>query len=511
MAKKFAIALALIMALAIAWDSHAKTPVEQFVQRAEGGWIGQYAKRDDSVKKLLSSSEGWTRFRDMDLFESIRFFSSSTDPASRVGAARSYLELAEAFDALDGFFMDVETQYLDEMGMEAASGQRARLGFCFIRRGKLSRAKEVFGTDAPKDRKLHWALGKIAMAAASGQKIDPRDELKRLGESASKDNKAFVRVFAYTLGIDLPLKDTGYYGQALTAIKSGDLFSSMVALQMLDNAGNAAEPGADIYLYYLLREVFAKMAVEAVKTLDGAEAAYLLGQAKLLLGDADGAAEAFARARQGTENPAAALAARMLGPELDRAEAKGLAAVYEGLALSSAKKNDLAAKAWQEIVSGQPGGDYVKARLAAVAAEAGIAGVVKDPSAAASDALSGANELGARASKMQGAEMASRLLDARAARVARDAAAVARKAGKQKEALDVLSQAHVKRQGNKPSFINPPSFFVDLARAYSENGEFAPAVEILFELSNQYSSSRTAYESLKRLYASTTGGGAPPR
>lgn len=511
MAKKIAFALALILALAVPGGSLARTPVEQFVRKAEGGWVGQYAKRDESVRKLLSSSEGWTRFRDMDLFESIRFFSSSTDPASRIGAARSYLELAETFDALDGFFLDIETQYLDEMGMSATSGQRARLGFCFIRRGKLSRAKEIFGTEPPKDGKFHWALGKLAMAAASGSKTDPKDELKRLGDSASRENRALVKVYAYAHGVDLQLKDTGYYGQALTAMKSGDLFSSMVALQMLDNAGNSAEPGPDLYLYYLLREVFAKMAVEAVKTLDGVEAAHLLGQAKLLLGDNEGAAESFAKARMGSENPSASLAARLLGPELDGTEARGLSAVYEGLALQRAKKTELAAKAWQEVAAGQPGGDYALLRLAAVVSEAGVAGVVRDSSAAAADAVSGANELGARASKMQGAEMATRLIDARIARVARDSAAVARKAGRQRDALDVLAQAHVKRQGNRPSFVNPPSFFVDLARAYAENGEFAPAVEILFELSNQYSSSRTAYESLKRLYASTTGGEAPPR
>lgn len=489
----------------------AATATDGLAQRVEDGWVGRYSRRDDDIKKMISSSEGWMKFRDMDLFESIRFFSSSTDAASRIGAARSHLELAEAFDALDGFFLDVETQYLDEIGMAATQGQRARLGFCFIRRGKINRAKEVFGVEPVKDRKLHWALGRMAMSLASGQKADPREELKKLADGASKDNKAFIKVFAFANGIDVPLKDAGYYGQALAAMKDGDLFGSMVALQMLDNAGNAGEPGADIYLYYLLRQVFARMAVEAVRGIDGVEAAYLLGQAKLYLGEYDEAAAAFEKAGSGRENPAASVAARLFGPEVDGGEVRGLADVYAGLARYRQKKNEEAAKLWKDAAQKSASSDFILARLAAVTAEAGVAGVGMNPDKVSASALLSANDLGNRAAKMKGGDMAVKLIDARVGRVARDAAAVARKSGRQKDALDALMQAHVKRQGNKPSFFNTPSFFVDLARAYAENGEFAPAVEILFELSNQYSSSRMAYESLKRLYASTTGGEAPPR
>ena len=50
-----------------------------------------------------------------------------------------------------------------------------------------------------------------------------------------------------------------------------------------------------------------------------------------------------------------------------------------------------------------------------------------------------------------------------------------------------------------------------LAWSYADTGQYAPAVAILFELSQAHPSMRLAYESLKRLYASRSGGEAPPR
>lgn len=507
--------LAVLLVLAIGFlavperGAFAAPSSEKALSSLEKDWMGRFGRRDESLRRLIGSGEGWPMFRDMDLFEAVRFFTMATDPASRMGAARSYIELAQTFEALDGFFLDVETQYLDDIGTGASPAQKARLGFCYLRRGKIANAKEIFSAAPPKDAKFAWSVGRLALKVAAREKGDHKEELKKLAESATKEGKAFIRVAAFMWGFEIPLKDTGYYGQSLTALSSGDLFGSMVALQLIENPGMTG-PGPDLYLYALLKQVFGKMAVEALKGVDGSEAALLTGRAKLLLGDWDGAAVEFASARTEKSNPALADSARLFGAELDLAEAQEVAAVYEGVAKHRANKPEEALKLWQGALKAGIG-PYAISRLAAEQASAGMTAPLQDTYKASLEALAQLKELNAKGAKMEGAETLSRLLDARGARLSRDSAIAARSQGRMKEALDLLDQAHVKRQGNRPSFVNPPSFLVDLSRAYAESGEFAPAVEILFQLSNQYSSTRMAYESLKRLYASTTGGEAPPR
>jgi hypothetical protein len=83
--------------------------------------------------------------------------------------------------------------------------------------------------------------------------------------------------------------------------------------------------------------------------------------------------------------------------------------------------------------------------------------------------------------------------------------------GEDPRARDVLEQAHRKSSGYRPDFVNQPGFLVDLARGRERVGEYAPAVAVLFELAADDPSVRIAYESLKRLYASHTGGEVPPR
>ncbi len=451
-------------------------------------------------------------YRDMDLFESIRYFTMGADQASRMAAARSYMELASTFDGLDTFFLDVESQFLDDLGLGASGGQRARLAFCYLRRGKFSKAKEILAAEPPKDAKFYWALGRLALQFASADKAPDKAELKKLQDAATKDQKVFLRVVSYTLGRDLQIKDTGYYGQALQSLASGDLFGGMVSLQMVDRPSSDNEPGPDLYLYHFMKQIFARMAIEALKGVDGTDAALLMGRAKLLIGDAEGAEKTLSKARNVRATPqAVADSARLYGPEIDALEAVNLAAVYDGLALQKLKKPAEAEKVWQTAINTGLG-PYEKARLAAEELKAGLkTGPLGDPAGIAAASLAEVEELEKLSSRLTGADVIHRLLDARYARAAMDSAAIARAQGRMKDALENLDKAHMKRQGYKPTYVNPPSFLVELSRAYAETGEFAPSVEILFELSNQMSTCRVAYESLKRLYASTTGGEAPPR
>lgn len=480
-------------------------------RRLKEGWIGRYAQKDESIRKVIGANEGWAKFREMDLYEAIRFFSMVTDQASRIGAARSYVELAKSYGALEDFFVDIETQYLDELGMQATAGQRARLGFCHLLRGKTQKAKEIFSAESPKDRRFHWSVGRLGVAHESGQKVDMESELKKLAESASKEQRTFLKVAAHAWGHDIPVKDTAYYGQSIQAMKDGDLFGALVALQMMDNPGNHGEPGPELYLYALLRQVFSKMAVESVKGMEGIDAYFVSGQAKLLLGDYEGAAADFALASKALENPSTVVATRVFGAEIDEAEMVGLARVNEGLAKFKAGKVEEAKRVWIEFAATPNAGRFELSRLAAAVADAKVGILPEVVAKMPGEAVGEVATLTASALRLPGGDTAAKLLDTRGARIARDAALVARTGQRYGEALDVLDQAHIKRQGNRPSFANPPTFMVDLARAYAETGEFAPAVEILFELSRQYPSSRMAYESLKRLYASTTGGEAPPR
>lgn len=488
----------------------AEPQAGSYVSRVENGWIGRFAGKDESIRKFLGDGEAWAKYRDMELFEAIRFFTMEDDPAHRVATARSCLELACTFENLDSFFLDVETQYLDDLGMSATPGQKARLGLCQLRKGKPEKAKEIFNGQTPRNAKFFWALGKAGIKALSGGNGLGKDELKSLSDMATKETRALLRVAAYSWGRDLQLADTGYYGQALQALSGGDLFGGMVALQMVERPASADDPGPDLYLYYLLKHVFARMAADAVKGIELSEAAIIRGKALMILGDFEAAEKAFASAKTLKTEGDVTDALLLYGSEVDVKEARNVALIYQGLALVKAKKAEEGKKLWAEAAA-SGSGSFEKALLAAEQAREGIAAPLADPGKETLAALSEQTELQKLALKMKGGETARKLLEARTTKLALSAAAVARASGRTRDALNLIDSAHAKKQGYKPSFVNPPSFLVDLSRAYAETGEFAPAVEIMFELSNQFSSSRAAYESLKRLYASTTGGEAPPR
>ncbi|MBE0617607.1 MAG: hypothetical protein IH608_06750, partial [Proteobacteria bacterium] len=117
------------------------------VERTAQGWMGRYSRRDAGLAALLAGQPGWARYRDMALFDALQFFAGSEKPGDRLGAARSYLSLADLFATLDGLFLEVEAAYLEGLGAGAGSAQRARRAYVRLRLRDLPGARAEF--DAP--------------------------------------------------------------------------------------------------------------------------------------------------------------------------------------------------------------------------------------------------------------------------------------------------------------------------------------------------------------------------
>jgi tetratricopeptide (TPR) repeat protein len=277
---------------------------------------------------------------------------------------------------------------------------------------------------------------------------------------------------------------------------------------MLELSGANTEAEPDLFLNFLLKQVFARLAVTSVDGVSGPEAAYLRGQARFLANDTRGGVDAFYNVVGGAPGPEAD-AARIFGAEFDGKETVEIASVLRGYGLFRLGQKAEAEKAWKEALSGGLG-PLATARLAALQADVGTPVPLENPEKAVQSALQSVRDLRTKMAGLEGAEVISALLDARETRIGLDAARVARKAGKFDRALDRLDQVQQKKQGNRANFVNPPSYLVELSRAYADVGQYAPAVEIMFSMSNEFPSSRLVYESLKRLYASKTGGEAPP-
>ncbi len=461
------------------------------------GWMGQYAARDPRLARLLSGQPGWTRLRDMDLFEAVQAFSADQGEEGRVGLGRSYLALAELFDGLDRAFLDAEAAYLAGQPSDAA---RIRLGFVALRQGDLDRADRALGDEAPAGLGYPWVLGRAGLAAARGEDAAARRLLAGAPTPAAAAHRLLGEAAGHLWGLPGPGGGSGPFGQALGGFRRGDLVGGVLALQMVAFRVGTG-PGPDLFLYPLLRQGFAALASAAFP--EGA-APYWAGRAAALAGDVEAALERYRAAAAGkADGPAVWL----FSPVVSTVEAGRLARVMAGAEQVRRGRVAAGVEAWKAVATVRSPGPLVLAALAAVQAEAGLPEPLGDPRVAARSAVAAVRR-GRDAVAAGGDELLPDLYAARAAAVAVWAArALARPGGD----LEVLEVGHRKALGYRPDFVNPPRFLAALAGAYARNGRYASAVAVLFRLAEDYPSARLVYESVKRLYASRSGGGAPPR
>ena len=471
--------------------------------------MARYVGKDERIARLLTDQgEGWLSFREMNLPEAVEAFGRFGGNASRIGIARSYLEMAEASGALDRMLLGVEAAYLGAAGEQTAGRERGRRAFALLRMGNLAGAREEFGKDPPQGQAARWAVGRAALSLAQGDAAGG-PALDAALASGDRDAAALAVLEAHMRNrpVPPPLGRGSAYESAVEALRSGNPVGALKVLEGLNPVGLREDAGPDLYLYALYREAYSGMALDALKGMETVEAKWLAGRALWGRGAFAEAAEAFSAAENGNVSEEAFW---LFGVPINAPELVETAKVWRGAALIRAGRRAEGEAVWKALASGKPGA-LALGELAAFQQELGLAEPLADPGVGAREAVTASQMLRLKALGTENGEVYSALLAARHAAIARDAAAVAGGRGDKRASLDYLDGAHQKHRGYRPDFVNPPSFLVDLARAYVDAGEYAPAVEILFELSEKEPATRFAYESLKRLYASRIGGAAPPR
>ncbi|TLN01963.1 hypothetical protein FDZ71_13340, partial [bacterium] len=168
-------------------------------ERLKSSWVVRYAQRDEKIGKLLSGQEGWLKYREMELADALDSFQAGNSPEEKIGRARAALALAETYDALDGFYLDMESQYLKSPVALDKEKTRARLGFVELRRKRLEEAKKIFSEPAPRGQETYYALGTAAVALASGDEAVAGDFDKSLRDLSAERN-AFGGACAIYLG-----------------------------------------------------------------------------------------------------------------------------------------------------------------------------------------------------------------------------------------------------------------------------------------------------------------------
>ena len=478
------------------------------LQRLSTSWIGLYANRDEKIAKLLTEDEGWLHFREMDLFEAIRFFSSGNSYGDFAGLTRAYLEMAETFSAIDALFLNIEAAYLQCPDCEDTPDLLARKGFILLRRGELDKAKEIFSQKVPMEYEGLWLLGNAGIELLGGDEDFGRELLEKSFKAGSSEVRQLVEVAAFSWDSPLSGIAEGYYSDALSSYREGAFAEGLFALQMLDfaGAGQKAEPG--IFVYRILSRFFASLARASAASLPAGEKNYFSGMACRYEGDFLDSEGFFSKLESESFEPGTE--ALIFGPLIDASDMLELSTVYRGESLISRGMMAEGYEVWRKLADSKP--TLVPlSELAKLQALNNVSGPLSDPYTYVETALSDSRVFRIKALEGESGEMASALLASMQADLSRKAASVSMLRGAYVDALDKLDGSRQKRNGYNPDFINPPSFFVELGGAYLSTGQYAPAVEILFELSRQFPSARLCYESLKRLYASRTGGEAPPR
>ncbi|TAL16933.1 hypothetical protein EPN96_07065 [bacterium] len=476
------------------------------VDRLKNSWVGLYAQRNEKIARLLSDGEGWVNFREMALPAAITAFSSGTSIPERIGKARACLQLAETFAVLDGFYLKTEAEYLGSPAVKGIPGAAGRLGFIRLRQGDTDAAGKIFSAAPPRGQEAVWSLGRAGVEVISG-KSSGGAALEKAVKEAPADKTSLALTASYSWGRPAGIKDKSQYSSAVSSLAGGDFGAAAGALERA-GYGSAEEAGPDLFLYDLLRITYAKYALASLKTVGGQEAAWLSGRALWLLKDYEASVSALAGVtgeQSGTLHPAL-----LFGVIIDGQEMLEVSTALRGASLIRAGKTAEGTAVLKELLDGDPGA-FTLAYLAELQVGMGIKGPLGNPEQAVNDSITAIRMDRIKMLEVENGEIASAILGARQAEICRKASSVVRAGGKSREALDLLDSAHQKRKGYKPDFINPPAFLLDLASAYAQTGQYAPSTEILFELSNQYPAVRLGYESLKRLYASRTGGEAPPR
>lgn len=461
--------------------------------------MGRYARKDPEIARLLSGGDGWRALRDMRLYDAIQVFSAAPPGP---GLVRTYQAFSDLYGAMDDLFLETEHLYLSR----APSGDRAlveRRGWVALRRGDLAEARAVFGAEGSRPRSYPAALARAGIAFWQGDMDRVRVLARQAPPPQTETDKVLGLVACYLWGVPCPTGDRSPYGQALDAFRQGDLASGVLALEMIDFNRVGDGPGADLFLYELLQRGFGGLAANGAGQIPSP---YWAGRGFEAQGRWDKAAASYVADRTDGSGPAPWLFSPVHGGQ----EAAELGRVRAGAALFRAGRRAEGLALWRKVAGGDPT-PLTLAVLAGFQAELGLSEPLGDPVESARAAVRAVERLPERLPPGPESAAVAELYAVRRAEVARWAARALWARGLDSEALQVLDAAHQKGQGAHPDFRNPPAFLADLARAYARAGQFAPAVAILFDLTREYPSARLAYESMKRLYASRSGGGVPPR
>ncbi len=469
--------------------------------------MGRYARREEGLRALLTAHEGWKAYREMTLFEALTFFEGGSAEADRLGAARAHLALAELFHALDRLFLETEATYLGSPEGVRAPEDAGRLGLVLLRRGEHKKAASVFDRPAPEGLQSVWAVGRAGILAQEGRVAEAREAVAAAAPHSAED-RVLALVACHLWGVPWDEGASGVYPEAVASFRRGDLAAGVMALQMLEFASDGVGADPELFVYPLMERAFGGLALAALEGLESPGAHFHRGRARSFVGDLAGAADSFAATAPGTEG--AGDAAWLFSPYVGPGEAVGVAAVLGGRALYRLGRRQEALELWRGALRDQPG-PLVRATLAACQAVAGVSEPLGDSVKTAEAALAEVEESLAGLPGDDETALLVELYPARVAAVARLVGRVLRRAGHRDRALEVLEGAHRKSSGYRPDFVNPPSYLAEIALAYSDTGQYSSAVGVLFELASEYPSGRLAYESAKRLYASRSGGAAPPR
>lgn len=475
--KRFACSLLMLMCGAactqgaeLAANPTAEGGVETEARAVEQGWMGSFSRHDPELAALLKANPGWGHLRDMALFEAMQVFANSSQPADRLGAARAYLTLADLYESLDRLLLAAENDYFATLPEPLPAAQRARRLVVWLRTEQRAGAQAELAA-AAEGFEFTWHLAAARLGRA------PDTSAPKPG---TPEQRVLGAVAAYLWGLPPVPGGSTPYDQGLAAFRAGDLTGGVLTLQMLEFSPTGVGPGPELLLYPLLQRAFAGLARDALQGLSGAAARFLEAEAHAHLGETEAAAALWRRAAVDEQAaPLETAATLVFSPMTGEPELRAMARARAG--------------------------DRVEGPASPLVALAGA-----NSAAAVADALARLATAPAPSGSQDGAAVA-KLYAARQADAARWAAKVLWRLGDDRAAVAALEQAHRKSGGYRPDFVNPPGFLVDLALAHQRVGEYATAVAVLFSLAEEDPSARVAYESLKRLYASRTGGVVPPR
>jgi len=481
------------------------------VLNARNGWMGRYAGQDEKLGQMLSAQEGWFHLRDMDLFSAMEDFEGSAEQGYRIGSARTYLELMDFFKSLDSFSLDMEFRFLASLGDGATPDQSLRRAFILLRKEDAAGAMAALATVGEEKNRYLSALGnfwaKTLEGKSSAEKFPP-DNLR----PADENERLIGKIVCFLAKLPCAeSKGDSPYDLAMSDLNEGRPKASFLAMQMLDFSSDNGGVHPRLFNYPMLNRCLAEMTLDVLGTSggtsDSGQTAFLAARAHEYLGNFLKAAALYQQAGSAVWDAGDEM--WVFSPYHGPEEASVLAGVYRGGALIRGGRKEEGLEVWKSLEPSALSGSLAVA-LAGLKAELNVpesADGGQSPTASLDEMRNAASMLSAG----EEGEVLYLLYSARIAAASRMAAKFFLLKGNPAKALDVISQAHYKTAGYKPSFGNTPAFMADLARIYASAGQFAVAGAITFELEKSFPAARTAQDSLKRLYGQRAGGEAPPR